>query len=66
TAPEEFYVTALRRRGLDVSLVRSSYAGRPGETVLRCGSPARETGEILLQNKKCVAVRVSRSEFAFR
>ena len=66
TAPEEFYVTALRRRGLDVSLVRGTYAARPGETVLRCGSPVRETGEVLLRNKKCAAVRVSGSEFPFR
>lgn len=61
TAPEEFYVTALRRRGLDVSLVRGSYTAAPGETVLRCGSPPA-SGEVLARNKNCAAVRAPRSE----
>ena len=62
TAPEEFYVTALRERGLDVSIVRSSYRGQSGETVLRCAAlpqpAAGDDGEVLLRNKSCAAVRL--------
>ena len=62
TAPEEFYATALRARGLDVSIVRSSYRGQSGETVLRCAAlpqpAAGDDGEVLLRNKSCAAVRL--------
>lgn len=61
-APEEFYATALRRRGLDVRVVGSEYAPRAGETLLWCAMWSKRRlaveGEVLLRNDHCRAVRL--------
>lgn len=62
TAPEEFYAAALRQRGLDVSVVQSSYAAHPGETLLVCSNAGEpniaQRYDVILQNRACKAMEM--------